>query len=333
MFIQQPLISNNRLVTEHQVVGVNALKMRPRIRASAALTFLLLAGCSSGGNTPLAVVTPTPTPTPAPTVAFTSWSAIPTPGTVTVTGSTIEASYISNPLVTDFPVTSHTAPTTGTASGSITYNAAGAKTAVAITGRQSGVSFNSTELASTGTVVLGAAVTTSTDGKTQMIYSDTTTLGINYQAYGIWATGLGTGSGFGGAASIGSLTPTSAVPTTGTATFTGGVGGLLIDTTGLTYLVRGNSSVVANFATRSLAYSTTGSTFTTGQSASGLNMNGTLTYSAGSGNFTGPITSSSISSGTAQGSFYGPTATEVGGTFAMTGTGVQTFFGAFGAKR
>lgn len=311
------------------------MRMSVILKPAATACAIILSACSSGGGSSgsSSPAVNQPSASVAPTVAFTSWSAVPIPGTVTITGKTVEASYISNPQASGFPVTSHSALTTGTANGSITYNSAGTRTALAITGSQSGVSFNASELASSGTVVFGAAVTTSADGKTQMIYSDTAALGVNYQAYGIWATGLGTGSGFGGAASVGSATPASSVPASGTATFTGGAGGLLIDTTGLQYLVRGNSTLVANFGTRSLNFSTSGSTFTTGQSASGLNMTGTLTYSSGSGNFSGSVTSPSISSGTAQGSFYGPAANELGGTFVLTGTGVQTFFGAFGGKR
>jgi hypothetical protein len=37
--------------------------------------------------------------------------------------------------------------------------------------------------------------------------------------------------------------------------------------------------------------------------------------------------------GTAKGRFYGPSAQEIGGTFSVTGAGVQSYGGAFGGAR
>ena len=73
-----------------------------------------------------------------------------------------------------------------------------------------------------------------------------------------------------------------------------------------------------------------------GVSANLLNMNGTLTRitnSTASANFAGTVTAPAGLTGQLYGYFYGPSATEVGGNFALKGTGVQTYFGAFGAKR
>jgi hypothetical protein len=38
-------------------------------------------------------------------------------------------------------------------------------------------------------------------------------------------------------------------------------------------------------------------------------------------------------SGNANGKFYGPTANEVGGTYAVSGSNLGTFVGGFGGKR
>ena len=62
-----------------------------------------------------------------------------------------------------------------------------------------------------------------------------------------------------------------------------------------------------------------------------LNMTGTLTYAAGSNAFSGTVSASGLS-GQVKGQFYGPAATEIGGTFAVKGSGVTTYAGAFGAK-
>ena len=70
---------------------------------------------------------------------------------------------------------------------------------------------------------------------------------------------------------------------------------------------------------------------TTLQNPAILNMQGTLTYAAGSNDFSGSVSSSGLN-GNAKGRFYGPAANEAGGTFALTGSGVQAYIGAFGAK-
>ena len=65
-----------------------------------------------------------------------------------------------------------------------------------------------------------------------------------------------------------------------------------------------------------------------------MNLTGTLTYSAGSNQFTGAVANSgSTLSGTATGRFYGPAAQEIGGTFGLTGAGLSAYGGGFGAHR
>ena len=60
-------------------------------------------------------------------------------------------------------------------------------------------------------------------------------------------------------------------------------------------------------------------------------MTGTLTYEAGSNQFTGPVETTGGMEGTATGLFFGPAAQEIGGTFATRGEGVEAYIGAFGA--
>jgi hypothetical protein len=63
-------------------------------------------------------------------------------------------------------------------------------------------------------------------------------------------------------------------------------------------------------------------------------MKGNLVYLAGTNRFSGDIKTAGGLPGTASGRFYGPAATEIGGTFiAKAATGVETFVGAFGAKK
>jgi hypothetical protein len=63
-------------------------------------------------------------------------------------------------------------------------------------------------------------------------------------------------------------------------------------------------------------------------------MSGTLTYSSGANQFSGAIsTAGSAMTGTAVGTFYGPSANEIGGTFGVTGSSGQGMIGAFGGKQ
>jgi hypothetical protein len=159
---------------------------------------------------------------------------------------------------------------------------------------------------------------------------------FNYQSYGIWITGQGTGSGTAGAASVGSQTPMLSIPATGSATFNGFATGTYIDTLGRPYLTNANMTAVANFGSRSIAFSTANtaaSSFNGGGAVNAplLNMSGSLTYSSGA--FSGPIATNGGMTGQASGVFYGPTANEIGGTFRAAGSGVQGIIGAFGGKQ
>ncbi len=161
--------------------------------------------------------------------------------------------------------------------------------------------------------------------------------GFEYQSFGIWATGAGTGTGTVGEISAGAQTSPSAIPISGSATYLGITGGRYLDTAGNDYFTSSNLSATANFATRSLSFATTNTARTadllTTQSAPSLNMTGTLSYSSGSNEFSGAVTTVGGLVGTAAGRFYGPSAQEIGGTFRLQGSGVEGYVGAFGAKR
>jgi hypothetical protein len=67
-----------------------------------------------------------------------------------------------------------------------------------------------------------------------------------------------------------------------------------------------------------------------------LDITGTLTYNAGSNQFTSltPITAPRNSlSGNATGRFYSPTAQEMGGVYSLTGQNGSALVGAFGARQ
>jgi hypothetical protein len=166
--------------------------------------------------------------------------------------------------------------------------------------------------------------------------------GWSYQSYGVWMSGYNSSAGTVGAASVGTLTTGSAIPTSGTGNFTGNFGGMYVTSAGTHYFAAADMTANVNFATRSIAFATTNSgigqyvnsTFT---SKSGLNMTGTLTYSAATNQFSGATTTAGgggvgVLTGTTTGKFYGPTATEIGGTLAVR-NGLEALAGGFGGKR
>lgn len=106
---------------------------------------------------------------------------------------------------------------------------------------------------------------------------------------------------------------------------------------GSSYFTLANMNTTVNFATRQLSFMTSFSQQTPELVSStfvpSLDMTGTLSYAPGSNQFSGPVTATNGMTGTAQGRFYGPAAEEIGGTFSVTGPGVQSYGGAFGGAR
>lgn len=165
-------------------------------------------------------------------------------------------------------------------------------------------------------------------------------LGWNYQSFGVWdSTAYAGGPRRFGGTSFGSVTPASAVPTTGSATFVGKLGGMYVSPAGQGALATADIRVDANFSSRSLSFASTGTSVTrdlaTAVAAPNLNLGGTLTYSPASNSFTGSLANAGgTMSGSSTGRYYGPAAQELGGVFTVkSSTTAETFAGAYGAKR
>src|SRR2546426_2390528 len=92
------------------------------------------------------------------------------------------------------------------------------------------------------------------------LFANPYVLGWNYQSFGVWSLDW-TGTAI-AAASYGAATPASAVPSNGSASFTGKLGGLYISPTAPGSMVAAELSVNANFSTRSLSFASTGTTVT-----------------------------------------------------------------------
>lgn len=165
-------------------------------------------------------------------------------------------------------------------------------------------------------------------------------LGWNYQSFGIWNVAVGSPTNI-HALSFGAPSPVAGVPTAGSATFTGVLGGLYISPAGQGSLASASLRVDVDFSARTLGFASTATTLTrdlatsTISGAPDLDLGGTLRYDAGSASFSGTLVNAGGTlSGRSEGRFYGPAAEELGGAFQVHATsGVETFTGAYGAKR
>lgn len=144
----------------------------------------------------------------------------------------------------------------------------------------------------------------------------------SYLAYGEWSecTSCGTANEVGvtGGFVYGLATDPAAIPTIGTASYVGEVNGQYVDAAGLNSRTFADLNSTADFSARTLSFTTTNS-FINSTSSPSLNMSGNLSYSAGSNQFSGPVTSTGLS-GTATGKFLGPAAQEIGGVYTLRGT-------------
>ncbi len=288
---------------------------------------LLLLGCGGGGGGGGSSVTPT----------FVKWSAVAPPTTITVGGISQDGTYTA-PAPT-YKVTSFTDKGVSTSSSAtITYRADGSIEQLSISTPTTSVAWNAAAgdtiaADASGTILTMVNPIGSNIGMTIV----PSKLGWDYQTFGVWLTGYNTGVGTIGAISIGAPTAGSAIPISGTATFTGGTLGFYVDATGSGYMTTSPITLNTNFLNRTLNLTTTSTqkvAFSTGvqSAATNLNMTGLLTYTAGNNLFTGTVTATGLA-GNSTGKFYGPNAEELGGVFKLTGAGVEAYAGAYGAKR
>lgn len=174
----------------------------------------------------------------------------------------------------------------------------------------------------------GTTVFAENDGaQTGVFYYAPSVGGFEYQNFGTWTQG--NASGRIATASVGLPTAASDLPGA-TATYSGfAIGYSARD--GVLYYTEANAAVRTDFATATLTTTDTVKVSLETDIASEArdhDLTGTLQVT-GSG-LSGTVTGG-MGSGTASGSFYGPRAAEVGGTFEVSGDGVYT--GAFGARR
>lgn len=288
----------------------------------------VLTGCGGGGGT-----------NPTTSTTFSSWSGITPNSSVTISGISQAGTYTydtANEVMTSRTNGSSSAG----ASYSATYDNSGNVIVATITpAGDSPISWSSSGGDTFGVLIINndIDVAISADSEDYALAANPFGFGWDYQSFGIWTTGAGTGSGTYGAMSMGAETSGSSIPTSGSATYNGYTAGRFVNSANQDFFTSSAMAASANFATRSISFSTT-NTFVTrdliNQSAnSNLNMNGTLSYSAATNSITGSITTTGGLTGDLNGRFYGPSAEEIGGTFALTGGGLEAYAGAFGGKR
>jgi hypothetical protein len=288
---------------------------------------MLLVACG-GGSSSSTTTTSTPS-TPTTIESFTAWSATTANVPVAMTdGSSSSIDLLGNISQSD---SSGSATFTRDANNSYTLISPTASTGnSAIFSAALGDTLQSS-FSSANTTALNKAQTTIG------LFANPSTFSFDFQTYGVWGSyGLATGNSF--ALSDGSASPTSAIPSAGGLTYTGGSAGYFVDTNKFAYLT--NATMVANlsFNTRTFIFTTTNTVIQGAPNGNvntnaNLNMTGVITYIAGTNNFIGTVTTTSGMTGKINGKFYGPGVNEIGGTYAVYGAGIGTLVGSFGGKR
>jgi hypothetical protein len=166
----------------------------------------------------------------------------------------------------------------------------------------------------------------------------------NFQFFGYWATASGLANLVGNI-SAGRSTPTSSIPVSGALlTYNGTSGGIYISPSGALQEHGAAVTVAFNPSGPTITFSTTGTSVRPWNSAgvsspANLDINGQVTYSTGTGRFSGSVSigpsGAPDMTGSINGAFYGPNADEIGGTFALTSSfgAIESISGSFGGAR
>ncbi len=294
---------------------------------------LLLSGCGGGGGGSAASGNSTLAP-------FVKFSAIALPsGAVSINGMSRDASYSNGSGIAG--VTTLTAGAAYNVAYSAGIDAPSIIDLTTAAGRN--INFDRSHGDSLAASVAFSNTTLGVNGQTRLLTPNIAANGWDYQSFGVWATGFGTGSGSVGVVNFGAETAGAAIPTTGTGSYVGVSGGLYVDSGGTAYFTKSDMSANANFGTRAISFVTsntqTSSNLVNTTANTNLNMTGTLNYGSGVNQFSGNVTSTgsgvgnAAMTGTSTGKFYGPAAQEIGGTFVLTGGGSSSYLGAFGGKK
>lgn len=271
----------------------------------------LVVGCGGGGGTP--------------TKSFSNWNSISYPSNVVADGLGYEGGYEAN---VDGAITSVTARQVSTAPRiTLSYNSSGSLSSAVLETATSRVDANSFSYP------YREYIEGTHSNEDWSIFLNPSRLGWVYQTAGIWDDDQ---SRRFGAMSVGAETTGSAIPTSGSATFSGLWQAFYLSELGaFADAFAGTFDADVNFSARSVSFIPTMNALSlyTGQYSSGLTPSGSLAYDSNTNNLVGTFsTDDGTMSGSAIGRFYGPDANEIGGIFDLTGSG-QLMTGSFGGKR
>lgn len=298
--------------------------MRNDHRLAIAIGVSLLSACGGGGGGGGGDLPPI--------IPFQSFSAVQPGQPVEATGVSQTAAVTTDAMGTVTGVSVN--PADLSSSAQLTYGSGSVLTGLSIKTPQSSPSWSGAEIscspicAFVNATSVGVGVNALDPG-----------VAWNYQTYGFWAADGA--PEIGGVISIGAPTPVGGIPITGMATYNGSSSGIYIDAGGATWIHAADMLAVADFngAARSVAFSTMNTVATNGvgpTSMPGLDLSGTLSIVPGANEIRGTVTTAStFLFGPATGRFYGPTAQEIGGVYALTdGTfSPHTMIGGFGGKQ
>jgi hypothetical protein len=241
--------------------------------------------------------------------------AIPTGSTLTYQGSDI---YLLSSFTDEGVVTALGAPSSRPVTVSITTALTGSVSGLSYVTPDGTTSFPQNQINIDGPVIFGQSNT--------VVF---TSIQQDYSSFGIWADGVSDNSAAIGAAFAG--TPPAQMPATGTASFTGGIVGFYVSSTGVASGTAGAISSNVDFANRSGTVAVSSLSLTTGGSSAGLAFSGGFSVSGSS--FSGVVTDGRGNTGSLQGAFFGPSAKEMAGTFSIRAGGLDSHIGAFGMSK
>jgi heat shock protein HslJ len=304
-----------------------------RVFALPAIVSATLTACGGGGGGGSVLQGPGAGPAGfGPETPFTSFSATKPNTTAVMTGMSQTGSGTASAFKLDTINSTNSTARVG-------YDSAGNPTALSLSAPSSSVSFPSVNIRTdekTGRRTAFAALDSNSNG----VMVDPSYFGWNYQSFGIWMRDPSAASFQAGVMSAGAVTPGSAVPTMGSATFTGQAGGYYFDGAGGRFSTDAQMRAEANFQTRNIDFRTFGTLASTPTNPPQrtarpeLDLSGNLSYAAGANQFSGNVsTANNALSGTASGRFYGPNAQEIGGVYGLSGSSGQRMMGAFGGKQ
>jgi hypothetical protein len=282
---------------------------------------IMLIACTGGGSSTSSTSSPSISP-------FTSWSNVAVGAPVSFSGGSSSTLAIDG---TSFQGESDGAAT-------LILNSSNNFSVITASTTANSVTFSSAAGDNLQSGFSGLATVALNKSQTTVgIFSNPISYGFEYQTFGAWgAYGNATTPAY--AISVGNPSPSNAIPLTGAVTFTGGAAGYYVDPAKFAYVTNANMVAAVTFNTRSVAFSTTNTSIAGGPGTSqlsvpALNMTGTLSYAAGTNSMAGTATTSNGMSGNMNGKFYGPGINEIGGTYAVTGSGIGSMVGGFGGKR